>query len=319
MDRPMPLRPAAARALPFVAALAASALLLTACGTEGTTRPGTAQSSAKADSRTAIDDPGKDGVRVTSLTRPLSSPSPAPARSYSATAEGLDLGSAPGISAAYEITNDGPEALTYMVTIMFTDSAGRAMSSQSTTVKNVGPGTTVRGRVGADAAPSGAPPITGAKVTEVAAIPVAEAPGTCAPGGIRVNADKGDAAMGLRVVGLHLTNCGSRDYEVRGYPVLELLDDSLAPVEGVSVLHGSHGITTGIGVDETPRPLTLKPGESATARLVWRNTTDLATPVTVPYVRVRARTGAAPVTVPQHLDLGTTGKLGVTPWARPTP
>ncbi|MFD0395823.1 hypothetical protein ACFQ3Z_42310 [Streptomyces nogalater] len=36
----------------------------------------------------------------------------------------------------------------------------------------------------------------------------------------------------------------------------------------------------------------------------------------VPYVRVRAREGADPVTVTPHLDLGTTGKLGVRPWQK---
>ncbi|NED92125.1 DUF4232 domain-containing protein, partial [Streptomyces sp. SID11233] len=96
-----------------------------------------------------------------------------------------------------------------------------------------------------------------------------------------------------------------------------LLDNSREPIESVAILRGSRQITTGITGDGPPRPVTLKPGESATASLVWRNTTDLGTPVTAPYARVRAKTGAAPVMLPEHIDLGTTGKLGVTPWAKP--
>jgi hypothetical protein len=122
--------------------------------------------------------------------------------------------------------------------------------------------------------------------------------------------------MGLRVVGLHLENCGERAYTVNGYPLLELLDEDREPVEGVRILQGSGDITTAAGPDEAPRPVTLKPGETATSSLVWRNTTEFGTPVDVPYVRVRAKAGADPVTVTPHLDLGTTGKLGVRPWKR---
>nr|MDT0526073.1 DUF4232 domain-containing protein [Streptomyces sp. DSM 41633] len=50
--------------------------------------------------------------------------------------------------------------------------------------------------------------------------------------------------------------------------------------------------------------------------LVWRNTTESGTPVNVPYVQVRAKAGAEPVTVTPGLDLGTTGKLGVRPWKK---
>jgi hypothetical protein len=122
--------------------------------------------------------------------------------------------------------------------------------------------------------------------------------------------------MGLRVVGLHLDNCGTRDYTIKGYPKLELLDDDFNPVHGIKILAGSAEITTGAGPDKPPQTITLKPGESATAGLVWRNTTEFGTAVNVPYVQVRAKAGAAPVTVTPHLDLGTTGKLGVRPWVK---
>lgn len=274
--------------------LAAAALLLTACGTQpadlGVGGPGGA-------SARPVDDPGKDGARITSLTLP---------------------GDA-GISAAYEVTNGGTETLTYSVIVTFTDSAGGAMSNQTVTVRDVGPGKTVRGTVRAGVLPPGTPRVTGAKVMEVTKVPAGEAPaedGVCPASGIRVYADRGDAAMGLRVVGLHLENCGTRDYTVEGYPLLELLDSGMKPVEGVRVLKGSEEITTGAGPDEPPRRVVLRPTEAATASLVWRNTTEAGTAVTVPYVRVRAKAGADPVTVTPGLDLGTTGRLGVRPWKK---
>jgi hypothetical protein len=196
------------------------------------------------------------------------------------------------------------------------------MTNTWETVRDVGPGRTVRGTVRMGVLPPGASPVARVKVAEVTKVPAGEAPpaaGVCPPSGIRVTADRGDAAMGLRVVGLHLENCGTRDYTVDGYPRLELLDESREPIQGVRILQGSGGITTLPEWDERPRPVTLKPGESAVSGLVWRNTTESGTPVDVPYVRVRAKAGTGPVTVTPHLDLGTTGKLGVRPWQREQP
>ncbi|MFD3477440.1 DUF4232 domain-containing protein [Streptomyces sp. NPDC058695] len=281
-------------------ALAATALLLTAC---------------EPPPHTQVDDPGKDGVRITSLTLPPASPSPT--RTTSVSADSLPVDS--GVIAAYEVTNKGTKTLTYSVVFTFMSGDGGAMTNQTATVRDVGPGKTVRGTVRAGELPPAAPRVTGAKVLEVTKVPAGEAPaapGTCPASGIRVSADKGDAAMGLRVVGLHLDNCGTRDYTVDGYPLLDLLDDDLNPVHGIQILDGSGDITTGAGPDEQPRPVMLKPGESATAGLVWRNTTEAGTGVNVPHVRVRAKAGADPVTVTPHLDLGTTGRLGVRPWER---
>jgi hypothetical protein len=225
----------------------------------------------------------------------------------------------PGAVAGYEVTNEGTETLTYSVVITFMSADGGAMSNQTVTVRDVGPGKTARGTVPAEELPPGAPRVTQAKVLQVTKVPADEAPaepGACPPSGIRVSADKGDAAMGLRVVGLHLDNCGTRPYTVEGYPLLKLLDSDRRPVDGVTILDGSSEITTGAGADERPRPVTLGPGESATAGLVWRNTTESGTAVNVPYVQVRAKAGADPVTVTPNLDLGTTGKLGVRPWKK---
>ncbi|QEU83842.1 DUF4232 domain-containing protein [Streptomyces viridosporus] len=317
MRRPAPLRPALAATAPFLSALAATALLLTACGTERPGAGGTGADAAASQDGTRIDDPGKDGVRITSLTLPSASPSPT--RSHSVSAERLTTGSDSGVLAAYEVTNEGAEALTYSVVFTFMSGDGGAVTNRTETVRDVGPGQTVRGTVRAGELPPTAPRVTQVEVLEVTKVPAGEAPagpGTCPASGVRISADEGNAAMGLRVVSLHLDNCGTRTYTVEGYPLLELLDDGLEPVDGVEILDGSGEITTGAGPDEQPRPVTLEPGESATAGLVWRNTTEFGTPVNVPHVRVRAKEGADPVTVTPHLDLGTTGKLGVRPWEK---
>lgn len=157
------------------------------------------------------------------------------------------------------------------------------------------------------------------RIALVRSIPTAEAPATtgpCPSSGIRVTADDGDAAMGLRVVGLHLENCSTRAYRLDGYPQLQLLDEDREPVTGVRILHGSGGIFTDAGYDDPPRPVILQPGEKASSGLMWRNTVTDGTPVNAPYVRLNAKPGAPPVTVTPELDLGTTGKLGVSPWKK---
>ncbi|MEV6027524.1 DUF4232 domain-containing protein [Streptomyces sp. NPDC052036] len=297
--------------LPALAAL----LLLTACGSEQVGTPGAAAPA----SGTAVTAPPVDGVRITSMTVPSATPAP-DSDGFSVHADPLPTGDS-GISAAYEVTNNGTEALTYTILFDFTTDAGEVMGNSQETVRSVGPGATERGTVRLGVLAPGASRVTRVKVSRVTKVPAAEAPpasGECPPSGIRLTIDDGDAAMGLRVVGLHLENCGKRDYPLDGYPLLELLDENLSPVQGVRVIHGSGGISTGTGFDEPARPLVLKPGESALSGLMWRNTTESGAAVNVPYVRVRAEQGADPVTVTPNLDLGTTGKLAVRAWTRPS-
>ncbi|MDX3530847.1 DUF4232 domain-containing protein [Streptomyces sp. ID05-39B] len=303
------------RPAPLLLPALAAALLLSACGTERADTAAGGPGAGTPSPATQVNDPGIDGVRIISVTIP--SPSPSPERSLSVTADRLP--SVSGISAAYEVTNQGTEAMTYTIIVNFTNGAGEVMANKRETVPAVGAGKTVRGTVRLEGVTPGSSSVTRAAVSDVTKVPADEAPaetGDCPASGVRVFADQGDAAMGLRVVGLHLQNCGTRDYSVHGYPLLELLDDNREPVDGVEILKGSGEITTGAGPDEAPEPVTLKPGETALASLVWRNTTELGTPVNVPYVRVRAKEGADPVVVTPGLDLGTTGKLGVRPWKR---
>ncbi|MFJ9349445.1 DUF4232 domain-containing protein [Streptomyces sp. NPDC101237] len=294
---------------------AAVLVLATACGAEhADDGPG----SAAPPPRTTVTDPPVDGVRITSVTLPTASPSPSvtPGR---VRADPLPGTGDSGILAAYRVRNDGDAAMTYTVLFAFTTDTGAVMASKRVTVTGVAPGHSTTGTVEAGALAPGASPVTRVEVAEVTKVPADEAPsrtGPCPVSGVRLWADDGDAAMGLRVVGLHLENCGKRDYALDGYPKLTLLDDAREPVDGVRVLRGGTAIATGTGLDGPPAPLVLKPGESARSGLIWRNTTLSGTAINVPYVRVLARPGAAPVMLTPGLDLGTTGKLGVGAWKR---
>ncbi|MDX5568611.1 DUF4232 domain-containing protein [Streptomyces sp. ID05-04B] len=314
--------------LPAVAA----AVLLTACGSEHAGTQSAGAGSGGPTSPSPVGQPAVDGVRITSVTIPSGSRSTSPSAAASASTSPAETGGGvraerlpdglpadPGVSAAYEVVNSTADALTYTVIFGFTTSTGGAVSNQKVTVRSVGAGRTVTGTVRLGTLAPGAPPVTRVKVAEVTRVPAAEAPsepGVCPPSGIRITADDGDSAMGLRVVGLLLENCGTEVRTLDGYPRLSLLDDDLQPVRGVEVMKGSGGIATVAGFDDPPRAVTLKPGERASAGLMWRNTTGFGEAVDVPYVRVHATAGAAPVTVTPHLDLGTTGKLGVSPWRR---
>ncbi|TXS40695.1 DUF4232 domain-containing protein [Streptomyces sp. uw30] len=222
-------------------------------------------------------------------------------------------------SADFEVTNRETETVTYTVTIGFLSPTGGAVDNVEKTVERVGPGRTVKGTAVMAQTAMTAPEVTGAQVVKVRGVPADEASsasGPCPASGVRLYADEGDAAMGLRVVGLHLVNCGSEPYRVDGYPKLELHDEEHDTVDGVRILDGTDRISTATGGGGSPQPVVLRPGEAARAGLAWRNTTQAGDPVNVPYVRVWAKPGADPVTVVPELDLGTTGKLGVGPWKK---
>nr|WP_308103061.1 DUF4232 domain-containing protein [Streptomyces sichuanensis] len=227
-----------------------------------------------------------------------------------------------GHCAEFEVTNHEAEPFTYTITFTFLSGAGEALASQKETIPSVEPGRTVKRTVtlsGTAALPSAMRGPARVKIAEVRSVPTGEAPspaGSCPPSGVRVYTDDGDAAMGLRLAGINLENCGTRTTRLNGYPELQLLDKAHKPVDGVKVLQGGSAIATGTGADGVPQPLALEPGERAYALLVWRNTVEGGDPVNAPYVRVRATPGAAPVTVTPELDLGTTGKLGVGPWKK---
>jgi hypothetical protein len=128
-----------------------------------------------------------------------------------------------------------------------------------------------------------------------------------------------DAAMGLRVQGLELTNKGIAPHVVNGYPAITLLDKDQQPIPDVQVLQGSGGISTVDGFDDKPRQITLQPGEKLVASLMWRNTVTRSdvNATDAEYLDVVAAAGQPAQRVhPQYrVDLGNTGKIGVSPWA----
>lgn len=309
--------PTAFRAVHTLPTALAGVLLLAACGAErpsearvgaGVSCPsGFAQGGRASGTPTplplpSLDGPGEDGVKVTGLY-----------------AWGKESGCGTAFSAEFEVTNQGTEAATYTVTLGFRSTSGGNVDNVEQTVASVGPGRTVKKTVGVGEPLGPDADVSGVDVVKVRSVPVDEASsasGPCPVSGLHIYADEGDAAMGLRVVGLHLVNCGTRPYELNGYPELEILDEDHDKADSVRILHGTDRISTGTGGEGSPQPVVLRPGEAAQASLAWRNTTGFGDPVNAPYVRVRAKSGARPVMVVPELDLGTTGKLGVGPWEK---
>nr|BFE56919.1 hypothetical protein GCM10020063_014450 [Dactylosporangium thailandense] len=132
----------------------------------------------------------------------------------------------------------------------------------------------------------------------------------CPDGGLRLWADRGDAAMGYREMGLHLLNCGDRPVTVSGRPEVVVLGKDRDPQDIAIVPGRSHS--------ESAHPVALAPGQSTVAVLAWRNTYDDISkpPVSGVYLAVTPAPGAARQIVqpPVPLDLGSTGKLEVSVW-----
>lgn len=97
--------------------------------------------------------------------------------------------------------------------------------------------------------------------------------------------------------------CGHRPGRDRGRLDVRILD----------------GVTGALpNLDGPPRPVVLRPGERATAVLAWRNTYNDARepPVQVPFLEIAPAARPAQVLEPDGpLDLGSTGRIGVSPWS----
>ncbi|MBB5116579.1 hypothetical protein FHU28_006418 [Micromonospora echinospora] len=139
----------------------------------------------------------------------------------------------------------------------------------------------------------------------------------CSPEGIRITGLGVSAAMGLRAMGLDLVNCGDRPYELRGYPAVALRDADGDAIP-VRIIPGAAPITSGF--DDPPTRIVLAPGERAGAALIWRNLVTDATVVATAGTEldVAPSTGrpAYPVALDGPIDLGNTGRLGVSAWKR---
>lgn len=148
------------------------------------------------------------------------------------------------------------------------------------------------------------------------------------PAGVEFAVKGTEAAMGLRVLTLGATNCGAEDLELNGIPSVTVLDAERKPLP-VTVRRGAAWISAVEAFDAEPRPVVVRPGESAVTGLLWRNTyTDVsAPPVVGEHLEIAVAAGRpAQVFTPvdtdgNHLtiDLGSTGELGVRPWTAATP
>ncbi|AOT60071.1 DUF4232 domain-containing protein [Streptomyces fradiae] len=139
--------------------------------------------------------------------------------------------------------------------------------------------------------------------------------GACPESGVRVSLGDTEAAMGQRALSVFLDNCGSRPFEVGGYPDVAVLDERGEDLE-VSVRLGSRAVDGGAARSE----FVLRPGQRARSGVLWRNTVTRSDVVATngASLRVAPGPGAAPQTVAPHdgpLDLGNTGTVEVLPWA----
>ncbi|MCT2594427.1 DUF4232 domain-containing protein [Streptomyces sp. N2-109] len=139
----------------------------------------------------------------------------------------------------------------------------------------------------------------------------------CPESGILVRPGTAEAAMGLRVMSVELVNCGAESpYTVNGYPTVRVLDGDREVLD-IDVRHGASSVALLDQFDKGPQPVTLKRGEKAVAKLVWRNTVTISSEPAANgrHLTVTPAAGSDEQTVPANVDLGNTGKLGVSAWA----
>jgi hypothetical protein len=160
-----------------------------------------------------------------------------------------------------------------------------------------------------------APPPASASATPEPSpsVPVQQARG-CPSSGVRIDAGRVDAAMGLRGMTLTLTNCGKTSRIVNGYPSVRVLDETGAPLTGVHTVEGTDQVPMAPD-SPRPEPFKLAPGETAHAVLYWRMAAEDGT-----YLRVAPDKGRDTVNIrPQEpLDIGPENTLGTTAWTLPS-
>jgi hypothetical protein len=160
--------------------------------------------------------------------------------------------------------------------------------------------------------PGGTRPTTAVTVASASpsASPAGEEEIACPDGGVKITADRGDAAAGYREMSLHLTICGGKPVTVNGRPEIVVLDKDHA-TQDIAVIPSVH-------YPGPAHPMTLTPGQSTAAVMSWRNTYDDISkpPVSGVYLSVAVTAGGPRQLVkpPVPLDLGSTGRLEVSVW-----
>ncbi|GAA1888751.1 DUF4232 domain-containing protein [Asanoa iriomotensis] len=142
-------------------------------------------------------------------------------------------------------------------------------------------------------------------------------PAACADG-FEITAGPVDSAAGLRAMGLTLRNCGNLPYPLDGFPVVRVLDDARTPL-AVTVGNGSAPVSAPDAWDAAAPGLTVPPGGTARARVLWRTTVTDGDPVAATHLAVRPAAGAPEqvVTPDGGIDLGTTGRIALNAWRDP--
>ncbi|GAA2146484.1 DUF4232 domain-containing protein [Glycomyces algeriensis] len=128
----------------------------------------------------------------------------------------------------------------------------------------------------------------------------------CPEGGFHVTVTQGDAAMGLRTSGIELVNCGTEDIAIDGYPVIEIPGVEIAVRQGSDTLQ-----------DPGPTSITLAPGASVSAGMLWTNRVESGDAVNATEINVGYAEGSPLETVTPEapIDLGTTREIEVTAWS----
>lgn len=153
--------------------------------------------------------------------------------------------------------------------------------------------------------------LTAGPVASPSPLPAGPTPAACPAPGLVLEAGEVDAALGHRASVVTATNCGSRPVRLEGYPAVRLLDQLRAPLQ-VTVLHDSSYMAR----DPGPAPITVEPGGQALSVLSWSSTVTTGDPAAGAAAEIVPAPGAVPQTLPLDTDLGTTGRLHVTAWAR---
>jgi hypothetical protein len=153
--------------------------------------------------------------------------------------------------------------------------------------------------------------LTTGPVASPSPVPASPIPAACPAPGLSVRAGVVEAALGHRASVLTVSNCGTRPLLLEGYPAIRVLDDRRAPLP-VTVLHDSSYMAR----DPGPAPVTVEPGGQALSVLSWSSTVTYGDRAVGSSVEVIPVPGAAAQTLALDTDLGTTGQLHVTAWAR---
>ncbi|MEW1847454.1 DUF4232 domain-containing protein [Nonomuraea angiospora] len=135
---------------------------------------------------------------------------------------------------------------------------------------------------------------------------------SCAGSGLLLYAEPPNAAMGLRVQTVTLTNCGDTVRRVKGYPHVRLLDGDGEPLK-VKIDRGARRVTTAVE-DPGPKAVTVRPGRSAAFTVAWRNTYGGTTHPPAVGATLVVTTDSGRQDVSGRFDLGSTNLLGVTAW-----